>query len=55
MINECLFPQMNDCHPSAECIDKPDGFTCKCRPGFKEVSQQPGRDCKQRKCRDGEI
>jgi len=62
VINECQFPQLNDCHPrlgrfflfyfryySAECQDLIDGFTCKCRSGFKDISpkanERPGRLC----------
>uniref|UniRef100_F1KPJ6 Transmembrane cell adhesion receptor mua-3 n=1 Tax=Ascaris suum TaxID=6253 RepID=F1KPJ6_ASCSU len=47
VINECEFPQLNDCHPSAECIDKPVSYSCKCREGFKDISpsSRPGRNC----------
>uniref|UniRef100_A0AC34QH72 Uncharacterized protein n=1 Tax=Panagrolaimus sp. JU765 TaxID=591449 RepID=A0AC34QH72_9BILA len=46
VINECLFPQFNDCHPSAECIDQQNGYTCRCRQGFKDVlPSKPGRQC----------
>ncbi|KHN76197.1 Transmembrane cell adhesion receptor mua-3 [Toxocara canis] len=47
VINECEFPQLNDCHPSAECIDKPVSYTCRCRDGFKDLSlsDKPGRNC----------
>ncbi|KAI1731796.1 calcium-binding EGF domain-containing protein [Ditylenchus destructor] len=48
VINECQFPQLNDCHPSAECIDQPTSFTCKCREGMRDLSQnraKPGRIC----------
>lgn len=46
VINECDYPQLNDCHPSAECIDQPSSYICKCRPGFKDVSpDKPGRVC----------
>ncbi|KAF7632829.1 hypothetical protein Mgra_00007760 [Meloidogyne graminicola] len=51
LINECQFPQLNDCHPSAECQDLTDGFTCKCRAGFKDISpkanERPGRLCQE--------
>uniref|UniRef100_A0A7E4VNX4 Transmembrane cell adhesion receptor mua-3 n=1 Tax=Panagrellus redivivus TaxID=6233 RepID=A0A7E4VNX4_PANRE len=46
VINECLFPQFNDCHPSAECIDEQKGYSCKCRQGFKDIlPSKPGRQC----------
>lgn len=46
VINECDFPQLIDCHPSAECIDELVGYTCKCRQGFKDIGDKPGRMCK---------
>ncbi|KAK0416184.1 hypothetical protein QR680_012332 [Steinernema hermaphroditum] len=47
VINECQFPQLNDCHPSAECLDQPVAYTCRCRQGFKDLSpaNRPGRNC----------
>ncbi|VDN55231.1 unnamed protein product [Dracunculus medinensis] len=47
VINECNFPQLIDCHPSAECIDQPNSYTCRCLKGFKDVSppNKPGRIC----------
>jgi hypothetical protein len=68
VIDECQFPQLNDCHPrlalalieyflclfhSAECRDLPNGFTCQCRAGFKDISpskQRPGRLCQACEC-----
>lgn len=48
-MNECKSPLMNDCDRSAQCIDKPLGFTCKCHRGFEDVSEngasRPGRKC----------
>ncbi|CAB3403060.1 unnamed protein product [Caenorhabditis bovis] len=48
VINECLFAQLNDCHTAAECIDQVQGYTCRCRDGFKDVGDRsrPGRMCK---------
>uniref|UniRef100_A0A8R1EW22 EGF-like domain-containing protein n=1 Tax=Caenorhabditis japonica TaxID=281687 RepID=A0A8R1EW22_CAEJA len=48
VINECQFPQLNDCHPAAECIDQVQGYTCQCRQGFRDMGDQkhPGRMCK---------
>lgn len=47
LINECQFPQLNDCHPNAECHDTQDSYACKCLAGFKDLSakEQPGRNC----------
>ena len=47
IINECLYPQFNDCHVGAECIDKDNGYTCKCRKGYKDIGlrDNPGRNC----------
>lgn len=47
VINECQFPQLNDCHPNAECIDQPNSYTCRCRQGFMDISpkDKPGRSC----------
>lgn len=47
LINECQFPQLNDCHPNAECQDTQELYTCKCLPNFKDVSsdERPGRNC----------
>ena len=33
-INECLFPELNDCHPDATCTNTFDGFTCACDEGY---------------------
>ncbi|CAJ0943046.1 unnamed protein product, partial [Mesorhabditis belari] len=48
VIDECAFPQLNDCHPSAQCIDQPIGYTCHCKTNFKDIGprEKPGRLCK---------
>lgn len=47
VINECQFPQLNDCHPSAECLDTTNSYQCKCRVGFKDLNpSKPGRQCR---------
>ncbi|CAD5215432.1 unnamed protein product [Bursaphelenchus okinawaensis] len=47
VIDECLYPQLNDCHPSAECVDRMNGYDCKCRVGFKDLNpSKPGRSCR---------
>ncbi len=33
-INECLFSELNDCHPNATCMDTFDGFVCECDVGY---------------------
>ncbi|OZC08479.1 hypothetical protein X798_04540 [Onchocerca flexuosa] len=47
VINECEFPQLNDCHPNADCIDEPTSYTCRCKQGFMDISpnKKPGRVC----------
>uniref|UniRef100_A0A914WTS8 EGF-like domain-containing protein n=1 Tax=Plectus sambesii TaxID=2011161 RepID=A0A914WTS8_9BILA len=49
VVNECQFPQLNDCDPNAECIDQPIGYNCRCKAGFKDRSAdqlaRPGRNC----------
>lgn len=48
VVNECRFPHLNDCHQNAECIDKEDGYECKCHQGFMDMKpERPGRLCKQ--------
>lgn len=37
---------MNDCSRFADCIDKTDGFECRCRSGYYDNNPaQPGRQC----------
>uniref|UniRef100_A0A913I4D2 EGF-like domain-containing protein n=1 Tax=Strongyloides stercoralis TaxID=6248 RepID=A0A913I4D2_STRER len=47
IINECLYSQLNDCHPFAECIDTENGYECKCKNGYKDISplKKNGRLC----------
>lgn len=49
VVNECQFPQLNDCDPNADCIDQPNGYNCRCKAGFKDRSAdqrtRPGRNC----------
>lgn len=47
-INECKLPHLNDCHQNAVCIDKEDGYECKCNHGFLDRKpERPGRLCKK--------
>lgn len=34
-MNECLSAALNDCHMFADCYDEQDGYSCKCRQGYK--------------------
>lgn len=49
--NECGNKSDNDCHQFATCSDLTDGYQCRCKEGFVDVStdsvMKPGRDCKQ--------
>ncbi|KJH45793.1 EGF-like domain protein [Dictyocaulus viviparus] len=50
-VDECSRPSLNSCHKDAKCIDKEDGYTCECNPGFADVStdrvNKPGRICRK--------
>uniref|UniRef100_A0A1I7XAE8 EGF-like domain-containing protein n=1 Tax=Heterorhabditis bacteriophora TaxID=37862 RepID=A0A1I7XAE8_HETBA len=37
---------LTDCHPAAECVDQPIGYTCRCREGYKDIGRKAGRMCK---------
>uniref|UniRef100_A0A915AQK2 EGF-like domain-containing protein n=1 Tax=Parascaris univalens TaxID=6257 RepID=A0A915AQK2_PARUN len=38
LVNECASHALHNCDPNAECIDKPIGYTCRCRSGFIDAS-----------------
>lgn len=50
-----------DCSENAICVDKDDGYSCQCRPGFADVSASfrrlPGRRCVEavNECLDKEL
>lgn len=50
-MNECARPSdFNvDCDSNAVCVDTEEGFSCRCRPGFADISESfnkfPGRKC----------
>uniref|UniRef100_A0A183FQQ6 VWFA domain-containing protein n=1 Tax=Heligmosomoides polygyrus TaxID=6339 RepID=A0A183FQQ6_HELPZ len=50
IVNECADGSA-DCSPYAECIDLQQGYMCKCKTGYTDVSSryqlQPGRKCSQ--------
>uniref|UniRef100_A0AC35TFU5 EGF-like domain-containing protein n=1 Tax=Rhabditophanes sp. KR3021 TaxID=114890 RepID=A0AC35TFU5_9BILA len=50
VINECLYPPLNDCNFNSKCIDLQDGYRCECKPNFKDVSTggKPGILCQQK-------
>ncbi|KAI1731798.1 calcium-binding EGF domain-containing protein [Ditylenchus destructor] len=60
LVNECRSPLQNDCDRNSDCIDEPLGFTCRCREGFFDNSDQgakrPGRKCIKlaNECNNGE-
>ena len=33
-VNECDFPELNDCHVNATCVDTFGSFSCTCNPGY---------------------
>jgi hypothetical protein len=47
--NECADRSLNTCDESADCIDTHQGYSCRCIPGFVDVSTSanlpPGRVC----------
>uniref|UniRef100_A0A914WNJ8 EGF-like domain-containing protein n=1 Tax=Plectus sambesii TaxID=2011161 RepID=A0A914WNJ8_9BILA len=47
LINECGDHGVNDCDPlNGECADTPEGFVCRCLPGFIDSNPKlPGRNC----------
>nr|CDJ97533.1 EGF and von Willebrand factor and SEA domain containing protein [Haemonchus contortus] len=50
-VDECARPSLNGCHKDANCIDKQEGYTCECKPGFADISpdrtNKPGRICRK--------
>ncbi|KAI3415661.1 hypothetical protein GPALN_005254 [Globodera pallida] len=50
VINECQNSKLNECSPDAQCIDQAEGYSCRCKPGFADVSPQngkPGSACRK--------
>ncbi|KAK6036049.1 hypothetical protein COOONC_26446 [Cooperia oncophora] len=49
LLNECGDKKLNDCDPSATCMDNPLSYECLCRENFLDVSpdpvKKPGRKC----------
>jgi hypothetical protein len=51
IVNECADPAKYNvnCHNDSLCVDTEEGYTCRCRPGFVDVSELfnmlPGRRC----------
>uniref|UniRef100_A0A915K0L1 Uncharacterized protein n=1 Tax=Romanomermis culicivorax TaxID=13658 RepID=A0A915K0L1_ROMCU len=43
VVDECKFFELNDCAQNAVCVDELDGYTCKCKPNFKDKSPSPSR------------
>ncbi|KHJ44769.1 EGF-like domain protein [Trichuris suis] len=42
LVNECEYEHLNDCHQEAECTDLEDGYQCRCKPGFVDISANAG-------------
>nr|CDQ06675.2 BMA-MUP-4 [Brugia malayi] len=49
LVDECASKAANQCDENADCIDKPIGYTCRCRNGYVDISEggarNPGRKC----------
>ncbi|PIO61808.1 hypothetical protein TELCIR_16655 [Teladorsagia circumcincta] len=47
--NQCSDRKLNSCDENADCVQLPDGYTCKCFAGYVDVSSnanlEPGRVC----------
>uniref|UniRef100_A0A1I7XPX6 EGF-like domain-containing protein n=1 Tax=Heterorhabditis bacteriophora TaxID=37862 RepID=A0A1I7XPX6_HETBA len=47
--NQCSDSSLNSCDKNADCVQLPDGYTCKCFVGYVDVSSNanlaPGRVC----------
>ncbi|CAB3402805.1 unnamed protein product [Caenorhabditis bovis] len=47
--NQCSDKSLNSCDANADCVQLPDGYTCKCFAGYADVSSNanlpPGRVC----------
>lgn len=49
LINECMDSKLNSCDQNAVCTDLEEGYTCKCKASFIDVSPSPNypaRVCK---------
>ena len=49
MVDECSLGT-HTCDPHADCVDTPDGYTCRCKAGWQDASRElrnPGRICKK--------
>lgn len=48
-VDECADTKLNDCSDNADCVDAREGYICKCKQGFVDVSPNithyPGRVC----------
>ena len=48
--NECADSTQNYCHQHASCNDLPEGYSCKCKAGFKDIGNTPGVKCEGNLC-----
>lgn len=45
-VNECAVPSLNTCSRFADCIDKENGYECRCRSGYHDDNpSKPGTQC----------
>uniref|UniRef100_A0A183CXX0 EGF-like domain-containing protein n=1 Tax=Gongylonema pulchrum TaxID=637853 RepID=A0A183CXX0_9BILA len=46
LVNECGNAHLNNCSRFAECIDREDGYECRCKAGYHDNNPaKPGTDC----------
>ncbi|VDO64091.1 unnamed protein product [Heligmosomoides polygyrus] len=50
LVDECSLGT-HTCDPNADCVDTPDGYTCRCKAGWRDSSRDPlrspGRICRK--------
>ncbi|ETN68365.1 EGF-like domain protein [Necator americanus] len=49
VVDECSLGT-HTCDPNADCVDTPEGYTCRCKAGWQDASRDlrnPGRICKK--------
>ncbi|KAK6041314.1 hypothetical protein COOONC_21180, partial [Cooperia oncophora] len=53
VVDECSLGT-HTCDPNADCVDTPEGYTCRCKAGWKDSSRDPLRN-PGRVCRKGTV
>ncbi|KAK0416294.1 hypothetical protein QR680_012402 [Steinernema hermaphroditum] len=47
LVNECRNPHLNNCSRFADCLDKEEGYECRCKADYHDNDPaHPGTDCK---------